>query len=230
MTTAQAKNRAITGLITIGYVIDQRIKRTHFQRTCLQNVQAQGDKALDTLVTLAASMGHQLQEIDAVISSQWKGISPHIEQLVPHDLQTAFCLRNVYKRMQNLLDFKNKIEDRPPYTNDVEVLNLQDFTASLELQVKILEIFGEQNDSDLQGSTELIKMEENHNHLKSLEKLSDDVTKRAVERTDWQANSPAQALLRKSMYSSWQRLHVMYRSLELRIDSADSHQAIEIHY
>lgn len=229
MDATEFKNVAINDLVILGYLLDQRIKRKYFMKNVLMKLESQGESKAEILVALAASMGNQLREIEEVIGKQRQDTTAQINRLAHLDIGAAQCLRVVFYRMRNI-----SFDQCYPYegelvTDDVAILNAQSFVRFLEIETKVFDIFSEQNALDLQGSKFLFMMDENRTHLETLHKLSDDVTGRAVERTDWGANTPCQALMRKTMYSSWHQVRGMYRTLELRKGLTNSDFSIEIH-
>lgn len=230
MDATQAKRVAINDLAILGYLLEQRLKRKYFMKTVLMKLESQGESKAEILVMLAASMGKQLCDIDEAIGKQRRDASKQIGDLAPLNISAAQCLRDVFYRMRNMSFDKEYVSDEAIITEDVELLNVQAFVRFLEIETKVFEIFSEQNASDLEGLRHLVMMDENRTHLETLHKLSDDVTGRAVERSDWTANTLCQALIRKTMYASWQRLRGMYRTLELRKGLTDSDFSIEIHY
>lgn len=225
----QAKN-IIAVLVDVGVLLDEKLKIKYFRKTCLQKLDAQGDNKSEVLTILAASTAEQLRDLDNTVEAIMKGICLQISDLSRGYLIGAWSLNEPYNRILSMLRGESTQYGREIPTVDLEILNLQAFVRALQLETQILDIFSEQNAEVLKGNTKLVKIEELSALIQKLSELNDKVTARAVEKTGWAANSPAQVLIRKKISSINQLLCGMYRSLELRTPLSDSDFSIKIQY
>lgn len=224
----QAKN-IIAVLVDVGVLLDEKLKIKYFRKTCLQKLDAQGDNKSEVLTILAASTAEQLRDLDNTVEAIMKGICLQISDLSRGYLIGAWSLNEPYNRILSMLRGESTQYGREIPTVDLEILNLQAFVRALQLESQIFDIFSEQNAQDLKGNTELVKVEELLAHIEKLSELNAKVTARAVEKTDWPANSPPQVLIRKKISSIHQLLSGMQRNLELRMPPANSDFSINIH-